>query len=72
LALQESYFGASDKIIKDHTKAWYIAKLQCLVGTLRPCIDRQPYKNEFELAEQLTSMEIGSGLSKLIKVGILR
>jgi serine/threonine protein kinase len=65
-------FGASDKIIEDHTEAWCIAKLQRLVGTLGPCIDRQPYKNEFELAEQLASMEIGPGLGKLIKVGTLR
>lgn len=65
-------FGASDKIIEGHTEAWCIAKLQSLVGPLGPCINYQPYKDEFELAEQLASMEIGPGLGKLIKVGTLR
>ncbi|RDL42155.1 uncharacterized protein BP5553_02134 [Venustampulla echinocandica] len=72
LTPRESYFGASDKIVEDHTEAWCIAKLQSLVGSLGICIDYQPYKSEFELAEQLTSMEIGPGLGKLIKVGTLR
>lgn len=65
-------FGASDKIIEDHTEAWCIAKLQRLVGTLGPCVDYQPYKDEWELAEQLALMEFGPGLGKLIKVDTLR
>lgn len=64
-------FGASDKIIEGHTEAWSIAKLQSLVGLLGPCINRQVYEDEFELAKQLMSMEIGS-VGKLIKVGPLR
>ncbi|KAK0103328.1 hypothetical protein ONS95_005357 [Cadophora gregata] len=65
-------FGASDKIIEDHTEAWCIAKLRTLVGPLGPSIDYQPYKDEFELAEQLVAMEMGPKLGKLIKVGTLR
>lgn len=65
-------FGAGDKIIEDHTEAWCIAELQSLIGKLGPCINYQPYKNEFELADQLASMEIGPGLGKLIRAGTLR
>lgn len=64
-------FGARDKIIEGHTEAWCIAKLHSIVGPLGPCIDHQPYNDEFELAEILASMELGSGIGKLIKVGTL-
>lgn len=64
-------FGASDKIIEGHTEAWCIAKLESLAGPLGPYIHRALYESEFELAEQLMSMEIDS-VGKLIKVGTLR
>jgi hypothetical protein len=67
-------FGARDKIIDNYAEAWCIAKLQRLVGPLGPlgpCINHQLYEGEFELAEQLMSMETDP-VGKLIKVGTLR
>lgn len=64
-------FGPSDKIIEGNTEAWCIAKLQRLVGPLGLCIEYQQYKDEFELAGQLVSMEFPE-VGKLIKVGTWR
>lgn len=67
----KSLFGTSDKIIEGNTEAWCIAKLLKLVGPLGPCVDHQPYNDEFELAEQLEVMEFPE-IGKLIKVGTWR
>ena len=65
-------FGPSDKIIEGFTEAWCIAKIIRLLGPLNQPVDRQPYKDEFELAEQLAVMDNPHDGTRLIKGGTLR
>ncbi|KAF2006447.1 kinase-like protein [Amniculicola lignicola CBS 123094] len=65
-------FGPSDKIIEGFTEAWCIAKIIRLLGPLRQPVDCQPYREEFELAEQLAVMENPHNGTRLIKGGTLR
>lgn len=67
-------FGASDKRIDGFTEAWCIAKLMRLVGPLGPPNDVRQYQEEFELAEQLESMEMDEegGGGMLITIQPLR
>lgn len=60
-------FGPNDKLIEGHTEAYCIAKMILLVGPLNREAVREPYKKEFELAEQLVDMDHIVGYSKLIQ-----
>ncbi|PWY87908.1 kinase-like protein [Aspergillus sclerotioniger CBS 115572] len=63
-------FGARDKIIEEYPEAYCIAKLMALIGPLGDPTDQ--YAPNFELAEQLLSMDFGPEFGKVIKVGNLR
>lgn len=65
-------FGPSDKIIEGFTEAWCIAKIIRFLGPLGQPVDYQAYKEEIELAEQLTVMNNPHDGTKLIKSGTLR
>ncbi|PYI07494.1 kinase-like protein [Aspergillus sclerotiicarbonarius CBS 121057] len=69
-AAWRSIFGTSDKIIEGYPEAYCIAKLMALVGPLGAPTNR--YAPDFELAEQLLSMDFGPEFGKVIKVGRLR
>ena len=60
-------FGPGDKLIEGHTEAYCIAKMILLVGPLNRKAVREPYKEEFKLAEQLVDMDHTAGYSKLIQ-----
>jgi serine/threonine protein kinase len=60
-------FGPGDKLIEGHTEAYCIAKMILLAGPLSREAVREPYKEEFELAEQLVDMDHTAGYSKLIQ-----
>lgn len=60
-------FGPGDKLIEGHTEAYCIAKMILLVGPLNRDAVREPYKEEFELAERLVDMDHTVGYSKLIQ-----
>jgi serine/threonine protein kinase len=63
-------FGTSDKIIEGFPEAYCIAKLMTLIGPLGKPTSQ--YADDFELAEQLLSMDFGPDVGKVIKVGTLR
>ncbi|RAK99855.1 kinase-like protein [Aspergillus ibericus CBS 121593] len=69
-AAWKNVFGASDKIIEGYPEAYCIAKLMALIGPLGAPTDQ--YAPDFELAEQLLSMDFGPEFGKVIKVGRLR
>ncbi|KAG9201540.1 hypothetical protein G6514_005547 [Epicoccum nigrum] len=59
--------GPGDKLIKEHAEAYCIAKMILLAGPLNREAVHEPYKEEFELAEQLVHMDHTAGYSKLIQ-----
>ena len=61
-------FGPGDKLIEGHIEAYCIAKMMLLAGPLNREAVREPYKEEFELAEQLVDMDYKPGVSKLISM----
>ena len=51
----DTLFGQWDKIIKDHTAAWCIAKIIRLIGPVDLPPQSAKYFSEFKLAQQLES-----------------
>ncbi|KAI0538219.1 kinase-like domain-containing protein [Xylaria digitata] len=69
---QATIFGASDKIIEGLTEAWCIAKIHLLIGPMGEYNGSAEIEEEWDVAEQLKSMDVGPPIGKLIKVQSLR
>ena len=68
-------FGIDDKIVKDLTESWCIAKIDRLVGPLGPPVQNPEYESEFRTASVLSTGTYGDpdyGPVPLMNVSPLR